>query len=456
MADVLAQVLTRAQAEAYRQTRTEAGIDPLRISGFAVALADVRGLAPAAILELTRAAGHPGTSGEPVHYDTDPLALLVFANGPDVRACTTTSAASVAGGPLASDAYQSPWTGTGLLATRAGQVAAEYVVQGSALLPLGAELWAVNADQSWVVARLGVGADSVPVWQAPDAPDAAVALRQPGEHQLFAEIAGRVVPALQVGEDAVGVLAPDSRAAWLCYPAASEYTDTPLGCLAIYPLREVDAILRLETRAPWDDRQVLVESVGEETVSVLYQGPPLPGLVEAGFQGDQYHGFRATLARSSVGRLEPEGGRYEPGARPARTAAAAAFCEGENRRFHVDFLSQPGLAPLPVWWAPDAAGVPRPVVKVPDRRAALLMAPGAGELWSDGDGGILVPVDPALLVQAATAVTAGDGAEYVVEGSDGTHLVGWPAGVAATAPRLIAAGDVVRRDDALFSSADGR
>jgi hypothetical protein len=96
------------------------------------------------------------------------------------------------------------------------------------------------------------------------------------------------------------------------------------------------------------------------------------------------------------------------------------------------------------------------VVKVPDRRAALLMAPGAGELWSDGDGGILVPVDPALLVQAATAVTAGDGAEYVVEGSDGTHLVGWPAGVAATAPRLIAAGDVVRRDDALFSSADGR
>ena len=53
VADMLAQVLTAAQADAYRSNRAGAGIDPRRVSGFVLRLADLAGLGPEGILSLS-------------------------------------------------------------------------------------------------------------------------------------------------------------------------------------------------------------------------------------------------------------------------------------------------------------------------------------------------------------------------------------------------------------------
>lgn len=450
MAEMFAQVLTWAKADAYRGNRPAAGIDPRRVSGFVVRLGDLAGLDARGVLALVRAT-HPDVSGEPARYEDAPLALLVFGAGADVRGCLASSAATEVGGTLASDQFAAPWTGNGLLVGPDQRLATEHLVNGSALLPVGSELWAVEGGDSRVVARLGVAPDGSPQWRADDGAGA-VALRQDGEHQLFAEIAGRRVPAFGVGDDAIGVLAPDSRAAWLCHPAAAEYTDTPLGCLAIYPLETVDAIWRAETFAEWHGQQLVVEEFTGPTVRVLHVGRPLPGMAEAGFVGDQYHGFRAELPRSEIGRLDPQVGGYRPGRRPARTDAAAPFLPGENRRYHTDFTVGESVAPVPCWWAPDASGTSRPVLRAPDLRAALVMYPEYPERWQDADGGVLVPLpEGAPVARAATSVTTATPPPYVVEGADGESLVARREGSPSDSPpERISPAALGTREDALF------
>ena len=449
MADMLAQVLTAAQADAYRSNRAGAGIDPRRVSGFVLRLADLAGLGPEGILSLARA-GHPDVAGAPAQYRADPLSVLVFGAGADVRGCLISSAATEVGGTLDADAFAAPYTGHALLAGGDGRLAAEFLVNGSALLPIGAELRAVDIAGSRTLAHLGVAADGSATWLPGSGPTAAVALREPGERQLFAEIGGRRVPAFQVGPDAVGVLAPDSRSAWLCFPAAAEYSPTPLGCLAITPLTSVDAIWRAETWVTWRGHTLLAEAVEAETVRVLHLGRPLPEFAGAGFAGDQYHGFRAVLPRAEVTGYDPQAGFYSPGRRPVRTDSAAPFLRGENRRFHNGFAVEAGLAPVPCWSAPDPHGVPRTVFRAPDYRAALVMHPDLTERWHDADGGVLLPLPlgtaPAL---AATLVTTGAG-EFVVEGADGESLIARAVGSdAAAAPVRLAPQSVTRREDAL-------
>lgn len=447
MTEVLAQVLTRAQADAYLGNRSAAGIEPARASGFAVRLGDLKGLTASQILAVAHAE-HPDASGLPASYSTDPLPMLVFAVGPDARACTVDSAATVIGGTVDFSRFVPPFTGQGRVSAD-DLLAVEYLVDGSALLPCGSELWMVSGTERTLVGRLGPGPDGRPIW-SPSGSAGAVALATEGEHQLFAEVAGRRVPAWEVGEDALGVLAPDSRAAWLCFPAAAEYVTTPAGCLAIYPLSHVDAVLRAETRVQWRGHELIAEAFGELEVSVLHVGAPLPGMAEAGFVGDQYHGFRARLPRTEVSGADPQVTRYEPGSRPERTDSAAPFLPGENRRFHTDFLVEAGQAPLPVWWAEDPAAQPTAALRAPDVRAALVMHEGLATRWSDGEGGVLLPVQGAELAGAATRIET-DGETFLVEGADGQRLVARPVGSRSDAqPVLIEPERVLAREDALF------
>lgn len=458
MVTYYAQVLTDEQAQAYTSNARAAGIDPSRVSGFVVAFPDIATLEPEALVSATNAA-HPDVHGVPLSYPTGHVMLLVFAAGVDARICTVSSASVQVGGTVDLSRFEPPFTGNGF-AGGSGDPVVEFLVDGSCLLPPGAQVRRVEADGHHdVIAVLGAGEDGAPCWQPAGTPTTVPVSVQRGEHDLFIELGGHALPAVQVNDDMIGVLAPDSRAAWLCHPGADAYVPVASGCLSLYALGHVDSVHRLETRTVWKGLACIVEGVTPDDVQLLHIGKPDAALSGAGFLGDQYHGFRASLPRSEVPDVTVHLAGLTPGTRPRRQGTQAPFIEGENRRFHEAFLSEEGKGPLPLWSAPGPDGEIHGVLRVPDARALSLMAPGTRTAWSDADGGLLVPMDEAApgarQVSALTRVQTDDGVLHVVEGVDGRSYVGSRVEQDRISPDLerIPPARVVSREDALFASA---
>lgn len=452
-----AQVLTDEQARAYTSTVRTAGIDPLRVSGFVVGYSDIATLRPGALVAAVNAA-HPDVHGIPVTYPSDHVMLLVFAAGANARICTTPSTSVQMGGTVDLARFDPPFTGNGF-AGGSGDPVAESLVDAACLLPPGAQVRRVDTDGSHqVVAILGAAEDGSPRWQTADEISPAPVSQQQGEHELFIELGGHALPAIQVNEDMIGVLAPDSRAAWLCHPGADVYVTVTSGCMSLYSLDHVDSVHRLETRTVWRGLTCVVEGLTPDSVSLLRIGRPDVALASAGFLGDQYHGFRAVLPRSEVPSVTIDLAGLTPGIRPRRQDTDAPFVEGENRRFHETFISEEDKGPLPLWSAPGPDGNLHDVLRAPDARALSLMAPGVETFWRDADGGVLVSLEEvapdARRASALTRVRTDDGALHLVEGVDGQLYVGNRVEQDRISPDVerIPPARVVSREDALFQT----
>ncbi|MDY6214741.1 MAG: hypothetical protein SPH79_09675 [Schaalia hyovaginalis] len=427
MSDTYLQVLTEAQAKAYLSNTASTGIHPGRIAGFFCREADVAGLKPVDILAAVRPE-HQTLTGAYQQYNPRELHVLIVHVNPDVQMATTSSTLSEQSDPPLTR-FSTPVTGTGFAASTNDSIIPEYLSITGALLAPGDQIRRIDADGvSTVLATYSATPEGAPRWISADAPDEGHVLLQDGEHALFMEIGGHALPAYMQDPDHLALIAPDSRAAWFCHPAADAYVLAGPGrVLSIYSLAHIDSLHRLETTARWQGLTICVEGITDEHVDALFVGRPYQGMAEAGFVGDQYHGFRARLPRSEVSDYTIAMSGLTPGRRPVRPDEAAPFLSGEEAAFKQYFLHQQDRAPLPLWAAPGPDGRTHPVIRVPDRRALQVMVPGCREAWADADGGALVPItqfDPgASVINAVTRLTDTDGDQWLCQSvSSGAFL----------------------------------
>lgn len=423
MPTVFMQILTAYQAKAYATNSVEAGINPQKVSGFCIPYSDGQDLSPQELIEIFEAE-HPTVNGSPQTYDAHETYLLVFENSPSVHMNCIDALSELMHGDIAEGRFQPPYRGNGF--SGAGRrFATQYLIDGSVLLPPGSQIRKVAPSGAHeVVAQFIPNEDGTLHWSNPGAPWTSIPHRTEGDHDLFIALGGYYFPVYELSRKAVGIVMPDTRAAWLTCPAYDELERIPDGSMAVYAIEHVDQLNFIRTVAQWRGKNLIVEEIDNtsRTLKVVYVGAPDADLVEWGFEGDQFHGFRATLPQSEV----PENLiglqilEIFPGQRPRQAMPEGPFDPQENKPYHDAFLLQEDRTPLPAWKITLHDGQRIWAVAVPDRRATQLMTPGVRSMWHKEDGGFYVPASEAFpgafIGSATTVVVTDDNVPFIVEG----------------------------------------
>lgn len=428
MAVFLSQLLTGEQTKVYFANKTATGVNSSRISGFCLPYSDALGLKPAEIIELFEAE-HPGIDGKPVSFREDDLYLLVFEASMAIRMDLVTAAIPQMDGTISPDRFLAPFRGMGLSGL-GDHLSVQYLVDGSAPLPPGAQIRRVRPDgQHQVLGTYMPGPEGNLVWVPPDQQWSRPPTKNAGWHEFFIEISGMFYPAYELNGEQAGIMCPDSRAAWLMCPAYDFLIPMEKGVMACYAAEHIDRVCLLRTVATWRNKEVIIEGTGfeDQCAYVLYIGAPDDDLREWHFEGDQYHGFRACLPMSEVeDTLREIILTLDLGQRPRQAVPEGPYLEGEEATYHKHFLMVEDKNPIPVIPVATAEGTSAWGILVPDPRAAAVMAPEALESLPLPDGRRIVltyEAFPDSFVGSAVTVAVSDEAPFVISGvSDGNYV----------------------------------
>lgn len=394
MTNFLSQILAPAQAWAYTNHSFGYGIHPQKVSGFCVNYRDILDRPSSEVVQLF-GAEQPGPNGIPQPVDPEDAYVLVFESSLAVRMHTKDAVSEGHGGHIPEGRFTAPFSGSGMLYSDS-TVAPQYLIDGSCPLPPGSQIRRLMPDgQQPAIAVLQPTPEGVLRWQAPETEFPALfpTPQDESEHELFIEVSGMFFPAFDLPMGMVGVLSPDSRAAWTSFPAYDFLTVATQGVVAGYLHEHIDRALFFRTLATYEGCRCVVESVNidQQTAQVVYLGAPDPVLVAGGFVGDQCHGYRATLPLSVFGNtIAYDVDAFEPGVRPRQALPEPELLADESRQLHSSFYLVENRTPIPVWNAPTPDGSKDWVILLPDARSRALMTPQAQQWWPMEDGRAVV------------------------------------------------------------------